>query len=161
MQQLQQGTRDEDVFASLISSNEYFMNRANNDNAQFVTAIYQDVLNRTPSPMEVSNALAIIQNTSRAAYTTAVLTSAEGRGVFVGGWYQRYLNRSASAADVNTYVGFIASGGTFDQTQASILASAEFYNLAQQVPEADTSILCAIGGLLLVGMMACRAGTDH
>ncbi len=95
----------------------------------FLTALFQDLLDRSPSAAEVAAAAAQLGGGSTAAQLAdEFLTGPEYRSDLVNGWYQAYLGRPADAEADNYFVGLLAGGATDEAVQADILGSAEFFS---------------------------------
>jgi hypothetical protein len=93
----------------------------------FVTALYKDLLHRTPAQSEVAGwDAALAAGLSRDQIVQAFLQSTEYLTNVVSDDYTRYLGRSASAAEINGWVGALRTGMTLEQLAASFLGSVEY-----------------------------------
>jgi Domain of unknown function (DUF4214) len=100
-------------------------------NAQFVTALYQDILNRAPDQGGLSfytNALDTGQLT-RAQVVSAIETSAEHQTNIVNNLYQTLLARVPTPTELQAGLNILASGGSSTQIEGGILSSDEYFNL--------------------------------
>jgi hypothetical protein len=93
----------------------------------FVTALYQDVLNRAPDQTGLdyfSNLVA--SGTPPSEIVADFWQSAEHRGIEVDGFYQAILGRAADSAGLQYWVGRMVSGTTEETVEASLLGSNEY-----------------------------------
>jgi hypothetical protein len=98
-------------------------------NQKFVNQLYLDLLDRTPSTPEL-NALATPLDSASITRTqaAAVITSGdEFVGDQVTDFFQLLLHRTPSAGDAAPFVSAIKSGQTFEDTQAFIAGSPEYF----------------------------------
>jgi hypothetical protein len=124
---LEAGATDEELEASLIGSAEYLSMRGGGTIPGFLDALYVDVLGRPIDPaaaVVLGQALAV---KTRAAVALDVLTSLEARQRLVQAMYQRFLHRSAAAAEVQSFVGVLQNGGTDEELIAMLVGSAEYF----------------------------------
>jgi hypothetical protein len=93
----------------------------------FVTALYQDVLNRAPDPVGLDYYSNLVANgTPPSEIVANFWQSAEHRGIEVDGFYQTILGRAADSAGLQYWVGRMVGGTTEETVEASLLDSAEF-----------------------------------
>jgi hypothetical protein len=108
--QLQAGQSEEQVLSQILGSTEFFnhaqtLGFSGSANAQFVQALYQLLLNRTPGTAEVNAQVAALTNgVSRQTLALGFLQSQEYRGDAVAADYANLLHRTGSANDVNAWV---------------------------------------------------------
>jgi uncharacterized delta-60 repeat protein len=125
---MQNGLTDERLEAGFISSMEYIQ-RNGGLGAGWIRAMYQNLLNRTPSDSEVSAWAAALDNgviASDVAYLFA--TSPEREGIRVRADYQSYLGRTASDSEVNGWVqAFEGNRVTSEDVVAGFIGSAEYF----------------------------------
>jgi hypothetical protein len=124
---LERGVTDEQVLAGFLASSEYFQ-RAGGTNKAWVDSLYQNVLSRnadTGGENYWLQALGAGQSLTVAAYGFAA--SGEHEGELVQGDYQRYLFRSASAAEIAGWVALIRRGQTQEQVAAQFASSPEAF----------------------------------
>jgi hypothetical protein len=131
------GLSDEHLEAALLASNEYIQNHGG-PGAGWVTAMYQNLLGRTPSPAEVGSWLQALTNgISTAAVAYGLAASAEREGQRVTADYQQYLDRAPNAAEVAAWVSDFERGAvTNEQVVAGFVGSAEFYKNHEGDPQA-------------------------
>jgi hypothetical protein len=121
------GATDEELAASVIGSAEYLATRGGGTTAGFLDALYLDVLDR---PIDPAAAVALTQALAvktRAAVALDVLSSVEARQRLVRGLFERFLQRSAEAVEVQTFVGVLEKGGTDEDVIAMLVGSAEYF----------------------------------
>jgi hypothetical protein len=94
----------------------------------FVTALYQDVLNRAPDPggqAFYNNLLAT--GTTPLTVASMIWQSAEHRGIEVDSYYQTFLNRAADPAGRQLWINnMVVNGMTEETVMADFLTSPEF-----------------------------------
>lgn len=95
--------------------------------SNFIDELYEDVLNRPATPLEVSTDLAFLSIGTRQQLATLILDSAEYRTGLVGSYFQSYLGRTPIPSEVSSSLALL--GSTNDQAlQETILGSPEFFN---------------------------------
>ena len=122
------GATDEQVLGAIVGSNEYYVTNGGTSDS-FVRAMYRDVLHRTtpPSQPEIDYWIATLAASTRGAtqaradVVVGFATSDEFRAAEINGWYQAYLGRPASAAEINNWLLFFHLGNTTEAVQAQIL----------------------------------------
>jgi hypothetical protein len=122
-----QGFSDEHLEAGFIGSTEY-INDHGGAGSGWVTAMYVNLLGRTPQPSEVQywlNQLAAGETTADIAFGFAASQEREAQHVQAD--YQQYLGRSASASEVTYWVNFFLSGGSNEQVIAGFISSQEYF----------------------------------
>ena len=94
----------------------------------FINELYEDVLNRTPSALDVNQDLTLlVTSTSHQGLAALVLSSSEYESDLVGSYFQSYLGRTATSLELPSYVSLLGSSN--DQSvQEAILGSSEFFN---------------------------------
>jgi lysophospholipase L1-like esterase len=114
--ELQAGVAPERVLAQIVSSNEFFthapqlisINSGTPSNQTYVTALFREFLQRTPSPAELQNyALRVVPAVGPEQAAEAILFSSEYRGDVVRAFYSTLLQRptAPSDAEVNGWTG--------------------------------------------------------
>jgi hypothetical protein len=94
---------------------------------EYVFYLYNSILGRNPDTAGYNSFVSQLNaGVSRAAVASALYYSAEQRSNQVQGYYQTYLNRTATAAEVNGWVNYFLAGATDYQVQTSFLTSNEF-----------------------------------
>jgi Domain of unknown function (DUF4214) len=148
-------SRDNDTVEleeQLIASQEYFQTQGGGTDTGFITAVYQDVLGRTPSGAEIAawqNAFGgTLDAGERLDLAKGVLESVEGRRVEVNNTYVSFLRRQGDAGGINFWSSQLLTDSldenvnrarTPDSVEldddvilvADILASPEYFQLAQ------------------------------
>ena len=126
---LNAGGTVEQVASGLVGSPEYFQHQGGGANDGFLTALYQDVLDRAIDPNgQAFYSNELNQGTSRQAVASSVLTSMEGYQVAVEAYYMKYLGRAADSAGLNHFVQELETGATDQEVIASIVGSSEYQN---------------------------------
>ncbi len=128
----QMGGTDEQIIASIVSSNEYFnLPRVGATNSGYVTALYHDLLGRSPSSSELSFWLGqMTGGTTRLQVAQSILASAEYRTDLIQGWYQKFLGRAATNNEVSSWLSFFAMGRKDEEIISNIVGSVEYFNRA-------------------------------
>jgi hypothetical protein len=126
------GAKDENVMAFILGSGEYFNQaRVGGTNSGFVTAIYQDLLGRSPSPSDLTTWVGFLGTHTRGEMAQILLTSAEYQTDIIQAWYHRFLSRAASPGEVTAARGALnGAGGTDEQVIAVVLGSVEYFSRA-------------------------------
>jgi uncharacterized protein (TIGR03118 family) len=122
------GQTIEQVDAAIVGSPEYFQNRGGGTNSGFLTALYQDALNRAPDAGGQAFFLAQLNGGATTAQVAAqIFASTEYQQNLVKGWYQTFLRRTADPMGLSFFVGLLQSGSRDRDVVAAILASNEFF----------------------------------
>jgi hypothetical protein len=99
--------------------------------ASLMSALFQDLLARSPSPSELTfytNQLELGSTASDVA--SELLATAEYRADLVGGYIERFLGRTASPSDISFFSGELGSGATDENVIAQIVGSTEYFTKA-------------------------------
>jgi hypothetical protein len=148
---LTSGQSFEHVQAIIAGSVEYFTNRAGGTNDGFLDAIFADELNRAVDPASRSGFGSLLTGgTSRTQVTDFILDSNEYRSDLVNTYYPEFLRRSPLAGEVSGGVTFL-SGQTDQNYIDALVSSAEYFNLAQTVPEPSCAGCVIVGTLGTLG----------
>jgi hypothetical protein len=147
---LASGGTDEQVAAALAGSQEYFQNRGGASNNGFLTALYQDVLNRAIDTGGLQTFTQLLANgTTRTQVAAILLSSTEYLTNLVQGIYVKYLRRAADPSGLSGFVtalqiqqgsvqslvpgvGVNAGLTTDEAVIALMVGSQEYFNLATQ-----------------------------
>jgi uncharacterized protein (TIGR03118 family) len=126
---LQQGHTVEQMEAGLVSSSEYFQVRGGGTNSGFLSALYQDALNRNVDAAGQAAFAAPLANgaATTGQIATAVLSSPEAVQAIVQGFYRNLLGHPADPTGLNGFVSAMQQGATDQQVSASIAGSDEFF----------------------------------
>ncbi len=117
----------EQVQASTLASQEFF-NDVGDDNALFVSRLFQDVLGRYPSSSELQYWLSVLNSgSSRYAVAYSFVRSQEYDNDLVTSWFGQYLHRAPSAAELQYFAGYLHAGTPDATVLSSLLGSVEFY----------------------------------
>jgi hypothetical protein len=120
----------EEQTLSVLLGNQEFTNRAQTlvssgtSQQRVVTALYKLLLNRTPTPAELSAQIPSLGALGQQGFALALLQSQEFRGITVAGYYVNALHRAADQAGVN---GWVFSGVDLGSVRSDFEASAEFF----------------------------------
>jgi hypothetical protein len=118
----------------------------------FVQALYIDFLGRTGALNELDAWVAVLPTIGRVGAANGVDRSTESLTRLVDGFYSRFLNRTASAAEAAGWVHGMAQGLTAVQVIDAFLASPEFAARADTLFGAsnpDDSFVRALYSLVL------------
>jgi hypothetical protein len=115
----------EQMGAYLAGSGEYAALHGGGDN--FLTALFEDALNRTPDANELANWEVQLAQTSPGAVAAMVFSSQEFLGDVVDATYQGILGRDADAGGLVGFTGYLMSGATDQALVAQILGSGEAF----------------------------------
>jgi hypothetical protein len=119
---------DERLEAGFISSPEYIA-RYGGLGAGWVSAMYQNLLGRTPSQGEVDNWVSDIQNgVSPQTIAYGFAASPEREGNRVRDDYLTYLGRTPAQSEIDGWVNDFALGLTNEGLVAGFIGSFEYYN---------------------------------
>jgi hypothetical protein len=126
----QGGLTQSNFVAAVILSPE--CQRQFTSNSQFVTALYSDLLGRTPATAEVTGWVSQLQSgTSRSAVVYGFLSSSEYRWHLAiteeGQVYQKWLGRTAAAAELNAWANLLTTGLSVEGFDAAVVVSPEYY----------------------------------
>jgi uncharacterized protein (TIGR03118 family) len=125
---LQQGGTIEQVDAGLVGSPEYMRVRGGGTNDGFLTALFQDALNRTVDTTgHDAFAAQLAGGTTTTQVATQVFASTEYRQDLSQSFYQRFLHRAADTPGLNFWVGALQQGQRDEQVVAGVLGSVEFF----------------------------------
>jgi hypothetical protein len=129
---LSHGGTMEQVIAGLAGSDEYLRDRAGSDSTHLLDALFADIpglSSATRSRAEQERA----GGASRSQVIADVLGTDDYRTQVVGGFYQRFLKRSADAVGLHNFTSALGQGITDQQVLAMILGEPgfhEYFNLA-------------------------------
>ncbi len=140
---------DEFVQAQIAGSAEFFLKSGSSD-AGFVTALFKDFLNRTPSSSEVAFWVGALGTMSREQVAALILGTLEYDSDLVKSYYLQFLQRPADSTGLNFFANALNGGTrTDEQVIASLIGTDEYFNLAQpgaaQTPEPRTVALLGLG----------------
>jgi uncharacterized delta-60 repeat protein len=127
---LNSGGTAQQVAVALLNSPEY-VNDNGNTTSGFVTGLYRDVLYRSPDTGDQYWIQAIDNGLSMAAAAAAFLGSAESDQDVIDGLFHRFLNRAGDSAGISYYVSLLQQGASWEDVEASIIGSAEYFARAQ------------------------------
>ena len=126
--QMQLGTTDEQLEASLLASTEYVANHGGT-NVSWVLGMYEDLLDRPADGPGLSYWLDQLQaGTNRYQIALEIASSAEREAIVVTNDYQTFLGRLASPAEIDYWVNAFEHGAHNEDVIAGFIASPEYYN---------------------------------
>jgi hypothetical protein len=141
---------DEFVQAQIAGSAEFFLKSGSSD-AGFVTALFKDFLNRTPTSSELALFVGELSTMTREQVASQILGLLDYDKDLVNSYYLQFLRRPADSTDLNFFANAL-NGGTLtdEQVIASLIGTDEYFNLAQtpgpaQTPEPRTVVLLGLG----------------
>jgi hypothetical protein len=119
------------VQAGIIGSPEYYSTAGKlypnlSPDAAWVTALYDNILGRTPDEQGLAFWGNFIQTNSKQSVVLGFVTSAEFRLSLINGWSEEYLGREIDASGGQYWLAQMQQGMTQDLIQAAMLASDEF-----------------------------------
>jgi hypothetical protein len=98
------GLSEEQVESALIGSPEY-LKMHGGQGAEWIKSLYQDVLGRTPSPVEVNHWVGVLNaGTSTADIAYAFAGSTEHEGLRIASYYTSFLGRTPTPLEVSSWV---------------------------------------------------------
>jgi predicted outer membrane repeat protein len=120
------GSTVEQVAAALVGSAEYFQLHGGT-NSGFVSALYQDALNRAPDGGSQAFLQALANGVSRTAVAAMIFASPEFLQDLVQADYTTFLGRSADPTGLAAFVKALQTGTTDQGILAAILGSPEAF----------------------------------
>jgi autotransporter-associated beta strand protein len=125
---LQSGGTLDDLAAILVGSPEYYQARSGNTNEGFLTAMYQDILNRGVDAAGRAYFLLLLQQfTPHNVIATQILKSVEADQHTVDSFYRMFLHRPADNSGLNAFTNVLQTGGREEQVIAALVASDEYF----------------------------------
>jgi len=119
------GMSDEQFEASLLGSEEYFQTRGGSTQDGFLDALYHDLLGRPPTAGE----RALFGGMPRTQIAAQVLGSTEFRTLLIQGYFQMFLGRAPTAAELATFLAMFGAGASDEEVAAAILGSTEYFGM--------------------------------
>jgi hypothetical protein len=137
---------DEQIIAAIVSSNEYVdLPRVGATNSGYVSALYQDLLGRAPSPTELATWLTAMSNgMTRLQVAQAILASTEYRTDLIQGWYRKYLGRPATNDEITSGLSSFGAGAKDGQIIANLIGLDEYFDRAG-ICQTDCRLACVEG----------------
>ena len=128
---LKNGADFSNILAQIIGSDGFY-SLAGGTDAGCVARVYATVLARAITSQEAADAIIQLGNAPRAAFAQVIISSDEGVRTQVARWYQAFLGRSQSVADLkaSAQIGFwvrrIEEYGDLNAVLAEMLSSHEY-----------------------------------
>ena len=146
--QLAAGADGTSIQIDLLASDQYYRDAGANP-LGFVTRIYDDVLRRDPTPVEVATAIATLarsRDTARTDLAQEIILGPEARAIRVDNAFHTLLGRYPDSAEVALWVNRLPGSGSTTGILGTtmveeIAGSAEFYVEAGDSPTAFMSTL--------------------
>jgi hypothetical protein len=139
IQALQSGVSEQLVEADFLSSPEYYQDHGSNPET-WLTSLYQNVLDRTPSETELASWNQPLQNgASRGLVAMGFVDSPEAHSLEVASAYARLLGRNPDPAGLAGWVAAMSQGLTPSLLRADIAASSEYAADQTLTPEAPAT----------------------
>jgi hypothetical protein len=130
---LMHGSTVEHVAAIIAGSTEFFQNQGGSTNDGFLTALYQDALNRLVDGSGLNTwEHALGSGATRAQVAAAILGSPESQQDFVNGLYPQFLERTADPGGLVNWMQLLKGGGRDETVIAGIAGSQEYFNLVSR-----------------------------
>jgi hypothetical protein len=124
---MQGGATDEQVQAGFVASPEFFQH-AGGTAQDWVNAMYQNLLGRTPDAWGQGVWLqALATGASPTSIADGILTSPEREGIVVQSDYKTYLGRTAATSEVSNWVNAFTAGVSNEQIVTGFLSSPEYF----------------------------------
>lgn len=121
------GATQQQVQAVIVGSAEYLA-KAGGTNAGYLDKLYKDLLGRDRDPGSQAFLDALGSGTAtREQIATIILGSSEANSRLVGGFYTKFLGRSASSADLQFWDSSLRAGARAEDVLGLIMSSAEYY----------------------------------
>ena len=137
--QMQLGTTDEQLDASLLASSEYATLHGGT-NVSWVLGIYQDLLGRSPDETGLAYWLGQLDaGVSRYQVALDIASSAEHEAIVVTNDYQTFLGRTASPGEIAYWVNAFEQGAQNEDVIAGFIGSAEYYNASAKGQGSNTA----------------------
>ena len=115
--------------AIIIGSPEFFQNQGGGTTDGFLSALYQDALNRAIDSAGRANWLQAFANGATSSQVAgAILTSLEYRRDLVASFYTQFLLRPPDPGGLNGWVNLLAQGVRDETVIADIIGSPEYFN---------------------------------
>jgi hypothetical protein len=124
---LAKGGTEKQLEAIFYGSGEYFANRGGSTTDGFLTALYQDILNRPiDSAGQQMGRQALANGTSRSALATIILNSSEADQDEIQALFQQYLHRPADTGGLANFTAYLQGGGSLEGVIVNLVGSSEY-----------------------------------
>ena len=127
---LHEGGTDQSFEATIMGTPEYFSNRGSDSYTGFVDAAFGDVVNRLPSADELQTAISeLTGGVTPEAFAYSLITGAEAYDAKITAWYQSYLGRTPTTAELSDWLVQLDTGNATEEgVMASIVCSEEYWD---------------------------------
>jgi parallel beta-helix repeat protein len=130
---LMHGSTVEQVAAIIAGSAEFFQTQGGGTSDGFLTAFYQDALNRLVDGSGLNTwEHALNSGATRAAVAAAILGSPEYQQDLINGLYLQFLERTPDPGGLASWGQLLQNGGLDETVIAGITGSPEYYNLVSR-----------------------------
>jgi Domain of unknown function (DUF4214)/FG-GAP-like repeat len=124
---LRRGRPEDQLLASLLVSRGDYVSTQNE--GSWLRALYQDVLQRSAQPSEVTGWLQQMEaGVLAGAVAAAFAKSSEYHRILIGTWIQKLLHRAASSSDLSYFGGLLDQGVASVTVMQTLLASDEYWS---------------------------------
>lgn len=97
-------------------------------NKAFIQSLYHNVLQRDGGPSEVDSWVPTLASFGIVGVIKRVMQSEEFSQMTVRDWYQMYLGRPASIAEMRPWIDMLKAGKSLEQVLPEMIASPEYFN---------------------------------
>ena len=125
---LQGKLTDEQLEANVLSLPEYISAHGGSANSTWVTSVYQNLLNRAPTPTELSTQIAALGGGKTAfAVALGLAKSPEHEGIIIRSDYMSLFGRAATQAEVNAWVNAFTAGSYTNEAILALFVTTDKY----------------------------------
>jgi len=122
---MQNGANAAQIRAGILGSAEYFA-RTGGSAAPYVTALYQDLLGRTPDAGGFADWTGLLVRGTPAQISLGISNSAECRAVTISGLYQDFLDRAPDPVGLSNWDQLLANGVSQPQIVTAFVTAPEY-----------------------------------
>jgi hypothetical protein len=116
------------VVGTLLSASPALRADTVAENTNFIDKAYQDLLQRSPSTIEVASGLAALGSETREQFALTLDISTEYYRLLVNSYFQDLLSRPPSITELNSFTGLLVSSSTDESVQALLASTPEFFS---------------------------------
>jgi hypothetical protein len=126
---LETGTLN-DARAIMLGTDEFFARNGGTTDG-FLSALFQQVLQRSPTPTELTQTAALDNEFARRDVATELLESPEANVVTVSDFYRATLGREPDAFGLDFWTSLLDAGATEESVLSGFLGSDEYFTLLE------------------------------
>jgi hypothetical protein len=128
---MSQGATIQSIDAIIAGSDEYYQVRGGGTDASFLSAIYQDFLNRPidPAGQQLAQQL-MAAGENRTQIVQGLFSTQEFRTDLIQWDYLTYLHRPADTTSLSAFLSYLQGGGDNNTVIASLIGSGEYMSNA-------------------------------